>query len=401
MSDNSGDRFLSLLADADPTCQITYVSNGKGSGHGIATEYREDVARSAQEFLRRTGGDVCVLLAGRLQSDFSNDGYSTEKVIATRCKSLLGDPGDKHYNAHRAIDLVLDTLGGSLDSAFKTVLYLSRFTSNLRIYVPRRAKSAGTLIAIGTRQLYMTPFSELGPLDTQIRDPRNPTETLSALDCYQSVDYVRKFGLNSLKQALMVLAKEMQTGIPLSELLKTAADFAGTSTEPMLADIKALDFGGWGRTLQIGELYAQSLLSRAGYEEPDVSSIASKLVYGYTHHPYPIDMREAESIGLAVKPMPPSIAEPALRMIAQCTNLGLDIAVGAWKAERNYRIRHIMHKAAITGVPQKSQVRLTGEDGPPIGGQQEAVAVIDPLYYDISERQRAFRVSRWKRFWSR
>jgi hypothetical protein len=43
--------------------------------------------------------------------------------------------------------------------------------------------------------------------------PRNPTDTLSALDCYQSVDYVRKFGLNSLKQALTALAKEMETGI--------------------------------------------------------------------------------------------------------------------------------------------------------------------------------------------
>lgn len=400
MRNDSSEEFLNLLADAGPTCQITYVSNGMAVAQGIPPEPRKTVASLAQEFLHRSGGDVCVLLAGRLQSDFSNDGYSTEKAIANRCRSVLGDPGEKHYSAHRRIDLVLDTLGGSLDSAFKTVLYLSRFTSDLRVYVPRRAKSAGTLIAIGTKQLYMTPFSELGPLDTQIRDPRNPTETLSALDCYQSVDYVRKFGLNSLKQVLLALSKELKTGIPLSELLVTAADFASANTEPMLAGIKALDFGGWGRTLQIGELYAQSLLSRAGYEDKEISAIAAKLVYGYTHHPYPIDIREAAGIGLAVQPMRPSLAEPALKMITQCANLGIDIAVGAWKADRNHRIRHAIHKTTA-GAPQESQVMLPGRDDAPAAGQKQAVAFIDPIYYDLAEEQRAFRISRWRRFWSR
>lgn len=384
MSGSDDDReFLSLLANDGVTCQITYVSDGKTPPNGSPAEFRQTqvMEEAAQEFLHRSGGDVCVLLAGRLQSSFSNDAYSTENAVADRCRLLLGEPGAKHYNAGKKIDLILDTLGGSLDSAFKTVLFLSRFTSNLRIFVPRRAKSAGTLIAIGSRNLYMTPFSELGPLDTQIRDPRNPTDTLSALDCYQSVDYVRKFGLNSLKRALVTLAREMETGISLPELLNTAAEFAGVSTKPMLDNVKALDFGGWGRTLQIGELYAKSLLQRAGYEEPETLSIATRLVYGYTHHPFPIDIDEARRIGLTVRLMKPSLAAPAHRMINQCADADLDIAVGAWKASRHYTVSRIIHRAASAEQPREVRMELPDANRTLTSIQKQAVADVLPVHY--------------------
>jgi len=400
---SNNEEFVSLLADRGATCQITYVSDGR-SLPGAPAEYPhvQVIEKTAQEFLRRSGGDVCVLLAGRLQSDLGNDAYSTENAVADRCRLLLGEPGDKHYNAGKTIDLILDTLGGSLDSAFKTILYLSRFTSDLRVFVPRRAKSAGTLVAIGSRNLYMTPFSELGPLDTQIPDPRNPTDTLSALDCYQSVDYVRKFGLSSLKQALTALAKEMETGIPLPELLETAAEFANANTKPMLDNIKALDFGGWGRTLQIGELYAQSLLERAGYDETEVASIAAKLVYGYTHHPFPIDINEAQRIGLAVRMMRPSVADSALKMVIQCAESRLDIAVGAWKAARNHPIGRMMHKVASTENSQRPRIEPPNAEYVTQGNhKKEAVASVGPIHYLPTRGLAAKSRSHLWRLWSR
>jgi hypothetical protein len=367
-NDDTG--YQSLLADEGASCQITYVSNGRPSMPGIPRDRQRRVEKAAHEFLRESGGDICILLAGRLQSD----------------------AGDEEYNTATTIDLVLDTLGGSLDSAFKTVLFLSRFTSNLRVFVPRRAKSAGTLVAIGAQKLYMTPFSELGPLDTQIRDPRNPTETLSALDCYKSVDYVRDFGLSTLKRALMFLAREMNTGVPLSELLDAASEFANASTGPMLAHINALDFGGWGRTLNIGEMYTKSLLARVGYENTRSRSIATKLVYGYTHHPFPIDIDEARDIGLAVNPMKPALSVPALEMVMRCADLDLDIAVGAWKAGKKT-------EPAVPepdgedkrGAKTGSRARQRGEDGYKtrdaedgdelVADQKQPMAVVNAVHY--------------------
>jgi hypothetical protein len=308
---------------AAPTCQITYLSDGQGTPYRIAEEDRESLVEAGRSFLDASGGDACLLLAGPLVSPLGNEDKSTENAVARCCRHRFGYPAQPTV---RTIDVVLDTYGGSLDSAFKTVLFLSRFAERIRVFVPRRAKSAGTLIAIGAHELKMSPFAELGPLDTQIVDPRNPTELVSALDCYQSVDYVRAFGLTTLRRTLVALAKEMQTGIPLSELVNTAEHLSTGSITSMLAQIKALDFGGWGRTLKIGELYAKSLLTRVGYSPDEAGRIASQLVYGYTHHPFPIDLNEAARVGLRPQHMDKQEYAVASELLACCA--GDDLFIG-------------------------------------------------------------------------
>lgn len=280
---------------AEPTCEVKYLSDGEAVRGEIVGARRENIAAAGARFLAASGGDACLLLAGPLVPQAGNDDQSIEGAIARCCTARFGFPDEPFEGT---IDLILDTFGGSLDSAFKTVLFLSRFTKRLRVFVPRHAKSAGTLMAIGAYQLHMSPFAELGPLDTQIRDPRNPTDRVSALDCYQSVDYVRGFGLTTLSRAFRALAGETQTLIPLSQLVRTAADFSIGSIAPILTQVNALDFGGWGRTLRIGERYARALLLRVGYDEAEAKEISYQLVYGYTHHPFPIDVNEASRIGL-------------------------------------------------------------------------------------------------------
>jgi hypothetical protein len=308
---------------AAPTCQITYLSDGQGTPYRIGEEDRKPLVEAGRSFLDASGGDACLLLAGPLVSPLGNEDKSTENAVARCCTGRFGYPVQPTV---QTIDVILDTYGGSLDSAFKTVLFLSRFAERIRVFVPRRAKSAGTLIAIGAHELKMSAFAELGPLDTQIVDPRNPTELVSALDCYQSVDYVRAFGLATLRRTLVALAKEMQTGIPLSELLNTAEHLSTGSITSMLAQIRALDFGGWGRTLKIGELYAKSLLTRLGYTPAEAGRIAYQLVYGYTHHPFPIDLNEAARVGLRPQPMDEQEHAAAAKLLAYCA--GEDLFVG-------------------------------------------------------------------------
>lgn len=303
----------------EPTCEVKYLSDGAAVREEIVGTRRENIAAAGARFLAASGGDACLLLAGPLISQAGNDDQSTEGAIARCCMARFGYP-DAPFKG--TIDLILDTFGGSLDSAFKAMLFLTRFTNRLRVFVPRHAKSAGTLMAIGAYQLYMSPFAELGPLDTQIRDPRNPTDRVSALDCYQSVDYVRGFGLTTLSQAFRALAGETQTLIPLSQLVRTSADFSIGSIAPILTQVNALDFGGWGRTLRIGQRYAKALLSRAGYDETEAKEIAYQLVYGYTHHPFPIDVNEASRIGLRPITMTKEQYTSALDVVAGAAEPG-------------------------------------------------------------------------------
>ncbi len=309
----NGESFGSI--GDEPTGAVKYLSDGVTRRGKIAGSRRENVTPAATRFLEASGGDACLVLAGPLISQVGSDDQSVETAVARCCTARFGYPGE---TSEATIDLILDTFGGSLDVAFKAVLFLSRFTSRLRVFVPRRAKSAGTLIAIGAYELYMSPFAELGPLDTQIRDPRNPTDRVSALDCYQSVDYVRTFGLNTLNRTFRALAGETRALIPLSQLVDTSATFSIGSIAPILTQVNALDFGGWGRTLRIGEMYAQTLLSRAGYTGDDSKEIAHQLVYGYTHHPFAIDIDEARRMGLRPLSMSREQYESALDIVTAC-----------------------------------------------------------------------------------
>ena len=64
--------------------------------------------------------------------------------------------------------LVLTTNGGTADAAYRIARLLQIVSKRFYLYVPMRCKSAGTLIALGAHEIYMSPLAELGPLDVQL-----------------------------------------------------------------------------------------------------------------------------------------------------------------------------------------------------------------------------------------
>ena len=68
------------------------------------------------------------------------------------------------------IDLLLHTGGGDIDAAEKLISMVRQRvgTGTLRAIVPDYAKSAGTLMVLGTDVVLMSDTSELGPIDPQI-----------------------------------------------------------------------------------------------------------------------------------------------------------------------------------------------------------------------------------------
>lgn len=64
-----------------------------------------------------------------------------------------------------SIDLLLETNGGFTDATEKICGLLRQRTNDLRVIVPRRAKSNGTVIALCGSSILMGPQSELGPID--------------------------------------------------------------------------------------------------------------------------------------------------------------------------------------------------------------------------------------------
>jgi len=280
---------------------------------------RSAVIALGNEFAAKVAQEVegvWILISGRFTS--GNGEKSTENRVKEMMLAAFHYP--KQDEPGRMLNVLLDSPGGSLDSAYSTVLYLAAYAKQLNVYVPDRAKSASTLLAVGADRTYLSAFGELGPLDTQIPDPRNPANTVSALDCYQSVDYVRDFGFKTITAVLPQLIESTERRIPVNELLDRASTFALGSVDPMLHTVNALDFGGWGRSLRIGEHYARKLLLAKAKDGDHARAerIAHQLVYGYTHHTFPIDYREAKRIGLSVAQMGEHMHDEAIKVVEAC-----------------------------------------------------------------------------------
>jgi ClpP class serine protease len=66
------------------------------------------------------------------------------------------------------VDLLLETNGGFTDATEKICSILQNAKLDLRVIVPRRAKSNGTVIAFCGSSIAMGPDSELGPIDPHL-----------------------------------------------------------------------------------------------------------------------------------------------------------------------------------------------------------------------------------------
>jgi Serine dehydrogenase proteinase len=300
---------------------VTGIANGMGLvalndvPDEMTQEERDAVIAAGSDFADKIcGSDPCLVITGQF-TPLVRTSRMAENQVMRACMAAFGYPDGKKAR----INVVLDSPGGSLDSAYKIVRYLTAYASELNVHVPRRAKSASTLLALGAKRIYLSRFGELGPLDTQIFDPRNPVAYVSALDCYQSVDYVRLFGVNTMSKALRQLSVDAGGQIPLQDLLGTASAFAAGSVGPMLTGIRALDFGAWGRSLKIGERYAQ-ILMEDNHAKDEAAAIAERLVYSYTHHLFPIDYREACEMGLPAEPMSEASYRLSLDVVEKCKN---------------------------------------------------------------------------------
>ncbi len=295
-----------------------------GPPQPLTAEERLEAIALGREFSQTVGKDYpCLVITGPLlpleitcrptdSEAIKKISLSAEDRVMKSCMDVFGYPDCKKD----VINVLLDSRGGSLDSAFKIIQYLHWYSDKVNLYVPRRAKSASTLLALGADQVRMSRFGELGPLDAQIPDPRNPGAYISALDCYQSVDHVRLFGLKTMSMALQRLSGDAGRQVAFSDLLETASRFAIGAVDPML-HIRALDFGAWGRSLQIGERYAKILL-QARQPADEAAKTAEKLVFRYPHHLYPIYYDEACELGIIVQLMDEAVYRSSMKLVEKC-----------------------------------------------------------------------------------
>lgn len=93
--------------------------------------------------------------SGDVQIDPSDDIYLAELL-------------NSKYRQYAGLDLLLETNGGMTDATEKICSLLRQKCPDLRVIVPRRAKSNGTVIALCGQSIVMGLTSELGPIDPSV-----------------------------------------------------------------------------------------------------------------------------------------------------------------------------------------------------------------------------------------
>lgn len=177
---------------------------------------------------------------------------------------------DKIYNAlvelnpnrEKNVLLLLLSPGGSIEPAYQISKLCKSFSKEkFVVAIPRHAKSAATLIAIGADEIHMSPLGQLGPIDPQLGG-------LPAL---------------GVARALERIASLSQRFPGSSEMFARYLRMALTVEQ----------IGYCERISESAEQYAERLLQTKSDLAKRASNIAKELVHEYKHHAFVIDLEEA------------------------------------------------------------------------------------------------------------
>ncbi len=209
--------------------------------------------------------------------DLSNDPISAKYNVLFLFDSvaIARSDTDQLYRAlsktprDKPLLLIINSDGGDVAAAYFIAKICREFTDvSFEVAVPRRAKSAATLICCGAEHIYMGSLSELGPIDPQFEGG------VPALALKNSIEH-------------------------LAELTKRHPQAADLFASYLSKTLRIEALGYYERVAESAAQYAERLLrgrKSPVLTEDRIKAIAERLVYMYKDHGFAIDAGEARAI---------------------------------------------------------------------------------------------------------
>lgn len=189
----------------------------------------------------------------------------TNSIDAGDLDQIFGALRRGNPKKEKDILLIVLSRGGSIEPAYQISKLCKQWSkSRFVVAIPRSAKSAATLIALGADEIHIGPLGQLGPIDPQLGG-------LPAL---------------SVSQALQSIAQ-------LSEKYPGSAQMLASYLKQVLT---VEQIGYCDRIAQSASQYAQRLLSTKKSIGNSVEHIARRLVEDYKDHSFVIDLDEARQL---------------------------------------------------------------------------------------------------------
>ena len=265
--------------------------NNKGKGNEIKEKTTSSTKKT--KILKKKNNEN--LKSENAKKDNSVDGKSDSDVFIfagslIRANAEIAiDKIRKKENKSSKLLLVVSTLGGDPDQAYRLARIIKRHYKELRVFVPNMCKSAGTLVCLAANELIMTEFGELGPLDVQVKKENEFAGLSSGLDHSAAFEELAKTTMDAFRQFFL----ELSSGAELSTKL-SAEIAAKLVSEPMgrlYSQIDPIRIGEISRLLEIARKYGRRLQSK----NVKIFTV-DKLIISYPSHSFVIDIEEAKEL---------------------------------------------------------------------------------------------------------
>jgi len=182
----------------------------------------------------------------------------------------------------KKIDLMINTLGGDGLASWRLITMLREFLGSdgyITCLVPYYAFSAGTLLAVGSNEIFMHPMASLGPVDPQIVVRSQGGATQFA---YEDLAAYTNF----LKEEGGITEQTDKSGL----------------LQSLVGEIKPSVIGASKRSSMQSIVMAERLMKlyMTGADSQKAEGIAQKLSKSYFSHGHALSRKEVSELGLKV-----------------------------------------------------------------------------------------------------
>ena len=199
------------------------------------------------------------------------------------------------------LDVILTTPWGSWASAYKIAKILRKHCNKLNIYIPYKAKSAGTFITLAANSICLWTLWEIWPLDVQLQEQDENWRIVwkSALEEFKALEQIRNHAIQTFDGSNALLDKA--TSLKLKDIIHLSNEFTGQTSWKLYdkVDIKKLWY--YSRMLEEWRMYGIAILSEFWGIPIDIArKTVQALVHNYPSHWFFIDDIEAKKLALNI-----------------------------------------------------------------------------------------------------
>ena len=246
--------------------------------------------------------------------------------------------------------LMLTTMGGDPDSAYRIARSLQTQYARFFLYVSGFCKSASTLVALGAHELIMSDHGELGPLDVQMFKKDEIWETQSGLTITYTLSALKQNALRTFEEFFLHTKGQFGGTVTLRTASQIATEMTSGLFTPIYRQIDPLYVGEATMAMLIAGRYGKRLLSEGRNIE---ASKLSRMIMEYPSHGYVIDRKEASELFCSV--LKPTSAGTCLeKKLGNSARLPDYLGSGSQKP---YQFLSDRQSVTLRAVPKKKQER--------------------------------------------